>query len=180
MAGVLLVTPDGSLGSFWRTRAILRAPWGGLWACAGVSWETRWASLLRDWRSLGVPRDVLVDFSICSEPSVSVMVSLLHGGSPPLGNFLGALQGPFGHLVDLSGAVRALHRQPTDVIRRRGATPGTALRGMDVLGPLRWTSRQPCGAISFANVLKYNKNQWFFECFCSVPWSCSEVPEVWR
>ena len=151
VAGVLLGTPDRSLGSLWRTRAILRVPWGCLWACSGVSWESRWASLLRDWRSLGVPRDVLVDFETCSKPLVFVMVSLLHGPSPPLGKFLGALQGPFGHLVDLSGAVRALRRQPSNVIRRRGATTGTALRGMDVLGPLRWMSRQPCGAASFAN-----------------------------
>jgi len=89
------------------------------------------------------------------------MVSLLHGRSHPLAKLLGALQGSFGRLVDLSGAVRALRRRLSDVIRRQGATTGTALRGMDVLGPLRWTSRQPCGAASFANVSKYYKKDDF-------------------
>ena len=62
VAVVLLGLSDRSLGSLWRTRALLRVPWGLPWACSEVSWESRWASLVRDGQSLGVLRDALVDF----------------------------------------------------------------------------------------------------------------------
>ena len=62
------------------------------------------------------------------------MVWLPHGRSPPPGNPLGALQGPFKRFVDLSVAKGALRRRPSDVIWRQWAKTGTALRSMDVTG----------------------------------------------
>ena len=35
IAGLPLATSDRFLGSLWRTRALLRVPWGGPWACSG-------------------------------------------------------------------------------------------------------------------------------------------------
>ena len=154
--GVLPGTSDWSLGSLWRTRAHLRVPWRNSWACSEVSWESRGASLVRDWRSLGVPPDVLVDFWTCSKPSVFVMFSLIHGGSPPLGSLLGALWEPAGRLGDLPDAFDVLSGRLSDVIGRKGTSSGTASWSMDVLGPLLWTLRQPRGAACFADMFKYN------------------------
>ena len=54
--GVLPGTSDRSLGSPWQTRAHPRVPWRGPSACSEASWESRGASLVRDWRSLGFRR----------------------------------------------------------------------------------------------------------------------------
>ena len=153
--GVLPGTSDRSLCSPWQTRAHPRVPWRGPPACSEASWESRGAFLVRDGRSLGALPDVLVDFWNCSKPMVFVMVSLPHGGAPPLGSLLGALWGPAGRLGDLPGTFNVLSGRLSDVIGRKGSSSGTASCGMHVLGPLLWTLRQPRVAAFFADMLKY-------------------------
>ena len=153
--GVLPGTSDRSLCSPWQTRAHPRVPWRGPPACSEASWESRGAFLVRDWRSLEAPPDVLVDFWNCSKPLVFVTVSIAHGGAPPLASLLGALWGPAGRLGDLPGTFNVLSGRLSDVIGRKGSSSGTASCGMHVLGPLRWTLRQPRGAVCFADMFKF-------------------------